>query len=117
MMVSKHPITKRDSIVKDVYEIQSGALYGEVNGVQIVCAHHSQDNKRNNMYELLLALDLLNEKDNCSPQVLMGDLNTGLKPQFKDFVLSYGDPYDGPEVMDEDNPAALWGGNYREIIK
>ena len=82
MMVSKHPITKRNSIVKDVYEIQSGALYGEVRGVQIVCAHHSQDNKRNNMYELLLALDLLNEKDNCSPQVLMGDLNTGLKPQF-----------------------------------
>lgn len=42
MMVSKYPIENRDFITPDTWAIQYGALYGEVQGVQIVCAHHAK---------------------------------------------------------------------------
>ena len=89
IMVSKQEIKNKDYIeIEDSVVEQKGALYGEVDGIQIACGHiaaeapipyggQHQSYQGQNAYELNTILFFLNKKENGSPQVLIGDLNTG----------------------------------------
>ena len=39
MMVSKKPIENKDILKFDAFLVQHAALYGEVDGFQIICTH------------------------------------------------------------------------------
>jgi len=88
MMVSKKPIQNKKFLEFDAYVEQHGGLYGEVDGVQIVCAHLATElpleyagdyetYQGHNLYELTKIFEFFDTKANGSPQVLMGDFNIG----------------------------------------
>ena len=84
MLVSKKPMKNKDSIIPDPWAIQYSSLYAEIEGVQVLCSHSAKQifagyngeydsYEGQNFYETGLMMDLLNEKENGSPQVLLGD--------------------------------------------
>ena len=88
MLVSKKPMKNKDSIIPDPWAIQYSSLYAEIEGVQVLCSHSAKQifagyngeydsYEGQNFYETGLMMDLLNEKENGSPQVLLGDFQTG----------------------------------------
>ena len=78
----------KDSIKPDAFAIQYGSLYAEIDGVQVLCTHNAKgifapysgdygSYEGQNLYETQLQMDFMNEKNDGSPQVLLGDLQTG----------------------------------------